>query len=177
MIDKYVMRPSIDESGDIVEPIVVDAQGNTWGSIPVDARASVGEARSTIGDLLEGRRYNEFRLRKTSTDEIGKELENIFAEYQNDLPLPKTVVYENIIDEGPLYFQALIRKYMGGPNPSTVRMDLDKSTIRKAYDPTDKITERPRFDSRLRHLKNLLASSAPVAVSLGALSELKEEPQ
>ena len=177
MIDKYVMRKSIDEGGDIVEPIVIDAQGNTWGSIPVNARASVGEARSTIGDLLEGRRYNEFRLRKTSTDEIGKELDTILEEYGDDLPsLPKSLVYENIIDEGPLY-QALIRKYMGGPNPSTVRMDLDKSTIRKAYNPEDKLEDRPRFDSRLRHLKNLLASAAPVAVSLGALSELKEEPQ
>ena len=182
-IDKYVMRPSsniennrirnyFEERGDIVKPIVIDAQGKTWGSIPVDARASVGETRSTIGDLLE---YDKF-LQETSTDKIGRDLENILAEYQNDLPLPKTVVYENIIDEGPLY-QALIRKYMGGPNPSTVRMDLDKSAIRKAYDPTDKITERPRFDPRLRHLKNLLASAAPVAVSLGALSELKEEPQ
>ena len=52
-----------------------------------------------------------------------------------------------------------------------------KSVIRKAYDPEDKLENRPRFDSRLRHLKNLLASSAPVAVSLGALSDLKEEPQ
>ena len=172
MIDKYVMRPSINESGDIVEPIVIDAKGKTWANIPVDARASVGESRSTIGDLLG---YNKF-LQETSTDKIGRDLENILAEYQNDLPLPKTVVYENVIDEGPLY-QALIRKYMGGPKPATVRMDLDKSVIRKAYDPEDKLENRPRFDSRLRHLKNLLASAAPVAVSLGALSELKEEPQ
>ena len=172
MIDKYVMRPSINESGDIVKPIVIDAKGKTWANIPVNARASVGEARSTIGDLLG---YNKF-LQETSTDKIGRDLDTILAEYQNDLPLPKTVVYENIIDEGPLY-QALIRKYMGGPKPATVRMDLDKSVIRKAYDPTDKITERPRFDPRLGNLKNLLASSAPVAVSLGALSELKEEPQ
>ena len=172
MIDKYVMRPSINESGDIVEPIVIDAKGKTWANIPVDARASVGESRSTIGDLLG---YNKF-LQETSTDKIGRDLENILAEYQNDLPLPKTVVYENVIDEGPLY-QALIRKYMGGPKPATVRMDLDKSVIRKAYDPEDKLENRPRFDSRLRHLKNLLASAAPVAVSLGALSDLKEEPQ
>ncbi len=172
MIDKYVMRPSINESGDIVEPIVIDAKGKTWANIPVDARASVGESRSTIGDLLG---YNKF-LQETSTDKIGRDLENILAEYQNDLPLPKTVVYENVIDEGPLY-QALIREYMGGPNPATVRMDLDKSVIRKAYDPTDKLENKPRFDSRLRHLKNLLASAAPVAVSLGALSDLKEEPQ
>ena len=172
MIDKYVMRPSINESGDIVEPIVIDAKGKTWANIPVDARASVGESRSTIGDLLG---YNKF-LQETSTDKIGRDLENILAEYQNDLPLPKTVVYENVIDEGPIY-QALIRRYMAGLKPATVRMDLDKSVIRKAYDPEDKLENRPRFDSRLRHLKNLLASSAPVAVSLGALSDLKEEPQ
>jgi hypothetical protein len=199
MIDKYVMRPSINESGDIVEPIVIDAQGNTWGSIPVNARASIGEARSTIGDLLGYNeniavrkilesgaeptpnlinKYNQSKFsRKTSTDEIGKELDTILEKYGDDLPsLPKSLVYENIIDEGPLY-QALIRKYMGGPKPATVRMDLDKSVIRKAYDPEDKLENRPRFDSRLRHLKNLLASSAPVAVSLGALSDLKEEPQ
>ena len=169
MIDKYVMRPSINESGDIVEPIVIDAKGKTWANIPVDARASVGEARSTIGDLLG---YNKF-LQETSTDKIGRDLENILAEYQNDLPLPKTVVYENVIDEGPLS----ITENIGKLNPATVRMDLDKSVIRKAYDPTDKLENRPRFDSRLRHLKNLLASSAPVAVSLGALSDLKEEPQ
>jgi len=169
MINKYVMRPSINESGDIVEPIVIDAKGKTWANIPVDARASVGEARSTIGDLLG---YNKF-LQETSTDKIGRDLENILAEYQNDLPLPKTVVYENVIDEGPLS----ITEHIGKLNPSTVRMDLDKSVIRKAYDPTDKLENRPRFDSRLRHLKNLLASSAPVAVSLGALSDLKEEPQ
>ena len=209
-IDKYVMRPSsniennrirnyFEERGDIVKPIVIDAQGKTWGSIPVDARASVGETRSTIGDLLEYdnefialedilnsgaeptsdliNKYNKSDFsRKTTTDEIGKKLETILEEYGDDLPsLPKSLVYENIIDEGP-YFQALIRKYLG-MRPNTVRMDLDKSAIRKAYDPTDKITERPRFDSRLRHLKNLLASAAPVAVSLGALSELKEEPQ
>jgi len=197
MIDKYVMRESIDKGGNIVEPIVIDAQGNTWGSIPFESQASVGETKSTIGDLLDYdndlaareyilgsgveptsdliKRYNQSKGLKTSTDEIGKELERILSNFKDDLPLPKSLVYKNIIDEGPFY-QALIEEFLG-MRPNTVRMDLDKSVIRKAYDSTDELKNRPRFDSRLRHLKNLLASAAPVAVSLGALSELKEEPQ
>ena len=53
----------------------------------------------------------------------------------------------------------------------------DYTGYQMAFDPSNVRSEFARFDPRLRHLKNLLASAAPVAVSLGALSELKEEPQ
>ena len=46
-----------------------------------------------------------------------------------------------------------------------------------AFDPSNVRSKFARFDPRLSKSKNLLASAAPVAVSLGALSELKEEPQ
>ena len=45
------------------------------------------------------------------------------------------------------------------------------------FNPKNIRKSEARFDPRLGNLKNLLASAAPVAVSLGALSELKEEPQ
>jgi hypothetical protein len=183
MIDKYVMRPLTDESGNIIEPIVIEGKGSRWAGIPDDATTRVGEIKGTLKDIFEieeGRQYS-------STDDIGRRLLNTIEEYGKDEPLlPKTVVYEDIIDEGP-HFHSSVREYFNRfgkastldtmEKPSTVRMDLDKSTIRKAYNPEDKLEDRPRFDPRLRYLKNLLASAAPVAVSLGALSELKEEPQ
>ena len=45
------------------------------------------------------------------------------------------------------------------------------------FDPSNVRSKFARFDPMLSKSKNLLASAAPVAVSLGALSELKEEPQ
>ena len=45
------------------------------------------------------------------------------------------------------------------------------------FDPSNVRSKFARFDPMLSKSKNLLASAAPVAVSLGALSDLKEEPQ
>ena len=150
---------------------------------------TIGEQETTLEDifkeLLRAKRLQKELIVKSwdkelpesmsqsSTDEISK----ILQDYGDELGLPKTVIYKNLVDTGAYRSRLDADARSWASEPSTVRMDLDKSIIRKAYDPTDKITERPRFDPRLRHLKNLLASAAPVAVSLGALSELKEEPQ
>ena len=61
--------------------------------------------------------------------------------------------------------------------PSFKAKLLNSSNVDVRLSPNLVRSEFARFDPRLRYLKNLLASSAPVAVSLGALSELKEEPQ
>jgi hypothetical protein len=69
----------------------------------------------------------------------------------------------------PIYdsFTVLNDKGSLGRNVKTT-VTIDPSNVRSRF---------ARFDPRLSKLKNLLASSAPVAVSLGALSDLKEEPQ
>ena len=183
IIDKYVMRPSIDEVGEVIDPIVIDARGKRWSDVPSDAEVSIGDQKITLEELFKElpERAMPQKNKPLNTDYIGQ----ILQKYGGELGLPRTVIYKNLEDLGN--FQVNLDGYIGSPKginnyleaktPSTVRMDLDKSIIRKAYDPTDKITERPRFDPRLGNLKNLLASAAPVAVSLGALSELKEEPQ
>ena len=93
------------------------------------------------------------------------------------------VQFKNIKDTGPGFNssqfknlgytkdqeRALQKKYMEELlNSSNVDVRLSPNLVRSEF---------ARFDPRLRYLKNLLASAAPVAVSLGALSELKEEPQ
>ena len=189
MIDKYVMRPSVDESGDALDPMIVNAQGKSWGNIPINSKVTIGEQETTLEDifkeLLRAKRLQKELIVKswdkelpesmsqTSTDEISK----ILQDYGGELGFPKTVIYKNLVDTGAYRSRLDADARSWASEPSTVRMDLDKSTIRKAYNPEDNLEDRPRFDPRLRHLKNLLASAAPVAVSLGALSELKEEPQ
>lgn len=133
-----------DNSVDLGE-IIIDAEGANWNQIEGSMPAYAPE----VGD--ENVQFYfpdiDFGYRPATTNDLAD-----FAKFEGR---PR-IVFENIVDRGPVPSRASGIGLGGSPNnPSTVTSNFYSNALRSPF---------ARFDPRLKDFGNILAGVAPVAV-------------